>query len=65
VKIEKLRKEVFKPFKSLNLAVTETDFLDLYLDLKNNSYKPHRTENNTIQYINVDSNHPKKNSFLR
>ena len=40
VKVEKLRKQVFKLFKSLDLNVTieanitESDFLDLYLNLK-------------------------------
>ena len=43
--IEKLRKEMFKFFKKLGLGVTidgnitQTDFLDLWLDLKNNSLK--------------------------
>ena len=40
VEVERLRKQVFKLFKSLELKVTieanitETDFLDLYLNLK-------------------------------
>ena len=46
VQIERLRKQIFKLFKSLDLLVTidvnitATDFLDLYLDLTENSYKP-------------------------
>ena len=64
VQIERLRKKVFALFKSLDLSVTidanitETDFLDLYLDLKNNSYWPFRKENSKIQYIHAESNHP-------
>lgn len=46
VQIERLRKQIFKLFKSLDLLVTidvnitATDYLDLYLDLRENSYKP-------------------------
>jgi len=42
VQIERLRKQIFKLFKSLDLLVTidvnitATDFLDLYLDLREN-----------------------------
>jgi len=64
VKVEKLRKQVFKLFKSLDLNVTiesnitETDFLDLYLNLKDSTYRPYRKDNNSILYIDANSNHP-------
>ena len=62
--IEKLRKEMFKFFKKLGLGVTidgnitQTDFLDLWLDLKNNSFKAYRKPNDTPVYIDINSNHP-------
>ena len=43
---------------TIDANITETDFLDLYLDLKNNSYRPFRKDNRKIQYINAESNHP-------
>ena len=64
VEVEKLRKQVFKFFKSLDLNVTieanitETDFLDLYLNLKDCTYRPYRKDNNPILFINAKSNHP-------
>ena len=64
VQTERLRKQVFKLFKSLDLSVTitanitETDFLDLYLNLRRNTYQPFRKDNNSILYIHSDSNHP-------
>ena len=64
VKVERLRKQVFKLFKSLGLNVTieanitETDFLDLYLNLKDSTYRPYRKDNNPILYVNANSNHP-------
>ena len=62
--IERLRKEVFKLFKSLGLQVTidanitRTDFLDLHLDLAKNSYKPFRKDSKPPVYIHKKSNHP-------
>ena len=62
--IERLRKEVFKLFKSLGLQVTidanitRTDFLDIHLDLAKDSYKPFRKDSKPPVYINQKSNHP-------
>ena len=33
-------------------------FLDIELDLINNSYKPYKKPNHNPMYINVNSNHP-------
>jgi len=55
---------MFKFFKELGLGVTidgnitQTDFLDLWLDLKNNSFKAYRKPNDASVYININSNHP-------
>ena len=62
--IEQLRKKLFTAFKTLGFSVkiqanvTATDFLDIWFDLKNESYKPYRKENNTPVYIDINSNHP-------
>ena len=62
--LERLRKAVFTIFKNLQLKVTletnikRTDFLDIFLDLQNNTYKPFRKQNHQPIYINKASNHP-------
>ena len=62
--LEKLRKNVFSLFKKLGLKVTiETnikrcDFLDVYLDLESEVYKPFRKDNKKPVYIHKCSNHP-------
>ena len=38
--------------------IKATDFLDIWLDLRDGSYKPYRKVNNLPVYINVNSNHP-------
>ena len=61
---ERIKKQVQTLFKSLDLKITiethisEVEFLDLWLDLNTNSYKPFRKNNNIPSYINADSNHP-------
>ena len=63
--IEKLRKDIFKVFKKINLQITieanitQTDFLDLWFDLSSSKFRPFRKDNQIPIYINVDSNHPK------
>ena len=62
--IERLRKKFFQIFKTMNFAITieanitATDFLDIWLDLKNSLYKPYRKQNDNPNYIHVNSNHP-------
>ena len=49
------------PFLVLQIVRTnqlQTNFLDLTLDLSNNTYKPYRKPNDTPLYINRLSNHP-------
>ena len=63
--LDSLRKKVIKLFKDHELNITvetnirKTDFLDIFLDLESDIYKPYRKPNETPLYINVNSNHPK------
>ena len=62
--IERLRKKVFQLFKTIGLQVTieanikVTDFLDMQLDLRKDSFKPFRKDSKPPVYINNKSNHP-------
>lgn len=62
--LDRLRKDIIKLFKSKNLSITidtnlkVTDFLDVTLDLETGKYYPFRKPNDTIRYINTNSNHP-------
>ena len=47
----------FKIEISSNIKIA--NFLDVTLDLSNNSYKPFIKPNQNPSYINVNSNHPK------
>ena len=44
---------------SVECNLTQTDFLDISMDLCNNTYSPYRKENANVKYINNGSNHPK------
>ena len=61
---EKIKKNLFKIFKSNGLGITEecnlifTDILDVTFDLKSATYYPYRKPNNELLYINKHSNHP-------
>ena len=63
-KLDKLRKEIIKEFKSegLNISIetnlTTTDFLDVSFDLNSGKYYPYRKPNDNPLYINSKSNHP-------
>ena len=63
--VERKRKQLCQIFQQLGLKITsetnlkECDFLDIYFNLTNNSYKPFRKANNIPVYINAQSNHPK------
>ena len=39
--------------------IKQTDFLDIYLNLENGEFKPHRKDNQVPLYIHAHSNHPK------
>ena len=62
--LETLKKMTIKSFQNLGLQITisvgmnRCNFLDLTLDLTNNTYKPYRKENSCTKYINRKSNHP-------
>ena len=61
---DRKRKDVTETFKNLGLKVTieanlkTVNFLDVTLDLGNESYKPYRKPNDNSLYINASSNHP-------
>ena len=62
--IERIKKKLHKIFEKESLKITTesgqsgTDFLNLYLDLKNNSYRQWKKPNNEPIYVHKDSNHP-------
>ena len=62
---EKIKQKVIKVFKDCGLKITIkanlhiVNFLDITLDLRNNSDEPYRKPDNHLIYINKNSNHPK------
>ena len=62
--LDRLRKQVTRIFKSHNLQITVdagakvTDFLDVSLNLENESYRPFRKDSRPPVYIQKSSNHP-------
>ena len=56
---------MFSIFKDCKLKitiegnVTVTEFMDVYFDLRKESFKPYRKNNEIPVYINVKSNHPR------
>ena len=62
--IERKRKQIIQIFKSCGLNITvktnskTADFLDVRLDLVNNTYQPYRKPNSETININKQSNHP-------
>ena len=62
--IEKIKQKVTKIFKSNNLKITIdanknfVNFLDVTLNLANDTYKPYIKPNNTLLYVHNQSNHP-------
>ena len=61
---ERVRKEIIKTFKVCGLSITTktnlkvVHFLDIELDLINNTYRSYKKPNDKPMYINVNSNHP-------
>ena len=61
---EVVKKKICEIFRSKNLKITVevnlrvVDFLDVTFDLNKDSYSPYLKPNNTLQYVNVASNHP-------
>ena len=72
-KLDSLRKKAISimleaGFKiTIDVGMTQTDFLDVSLDLSNNTYKPFRKANAKLAYIHKASNHPQhiKNALPR
>ena len=62
--IERVRKEIITIFKECGLSLTTktnlkvVQFLDIELDLINNTYRPYKKPNGNPMYINVNSNYP-------
>ena len=62
---QKVKKKVIKVFKDCGLKITIKanlhigNFLDITLDLRNNTYEPYRKSGNHPVYVNENSNHPK------
>ena len=65
-KTEKIRKKLFEIFKNNDLKITvqmrqhKVNFLDVTLNLLENTYKPYKKPGDKIWYIHKESNHPMK-----
>ena len=63
--IGRLSKRLRKVFNRFGLEITiesnlvKTDFLDVKLDLRNDTFAPFRKPNFQTTYVNVQSNHPR------
>ena len=61
---DRIRKKLIKIFKDNGLKITiemrlhKVDYLDVTLDIANNTYRPYKKPNDKIIYIHKDSNHP-------
>ena len=61
---DQARKQLHKLFEQFQLKITadvchqSVNFLNITLKLDNGSYHPYRKPNNSLLYINRDSNHP-------
>ena len=61
---EIIRKKVVEVCKNFGLSTTSTanskreEFLDVFFDLENNSFRPYLKPNNVPQYVHKMSNHP-------
>ena len=63
MKLVKLKKEIHKLFKSINLKIdlklnlTQVNLLDVTFNIKKGKFWPYRKPNSEILYINKSSNH--------
>ena len=63
-RLDRIRKDLHALFGEHSLRITvetdktTTDFLDVTLDLTENTHAPYRKPNDTPLYVHVDSNHP-------
>ena len=64
--LDDVRKEIITKFKQLGLKITietgkkEIDFLDVTMNLENDSYKPYLKDNDIPLYVHRESNHPRQ-----
>ena len=62
--MNKIKKDIFKFFKDHNLSITldmnltQVDFLDVTLNIQTNKFWPFKKQNSETIYINKHSNHP-------
>ena len=62
--LDAIRKKLFKIFDEMGLKITvetnlsKVDFLDITMNLAEETYKPFRKPNDTPLYVNAKSNHP-------
>ena len=64
--IDRMGKNIIKIFKDIGFAIdVETnfkivDFLDIKFNINNGTYRPYKTPNDLLSYINKSSNHPQQ-----
>ena len=63
---DKVRKNIIRVFKDIGFSLVietnlkEVDFLDVSLNLRNETYRPYKRPNYSLLYIHSLSNHPSK-----
>ena len=63
-KCERMRKFITQEMKKMGFKlevktnIKVVDFLDITLNLKNNTYQPYMKPNTELMYVNINSNHP-------
>ena len=63
-KTDKIRKQIIKVFKDIGFQIEIeinlpiANFLDITLNLTNETYQPYKKPNNNLSYIHTSSNHP-------
>ena len=63
-KTSKVQKQIIKKFKEIGFKIEIqanlkiTNYLDITLNLNNNTYKPYSKDDQPPTYININSNHP-------
>ena len=61
---EKIKKSTFRLMSDIGFKITLeigaqiTNFLDVTLNLSNNTYRPYRKPNSLLNFININSDHP-------
>ena len=64
-KSERIKKHLQSKFREYGLEIViecnkaVVDFLDITLNLNDGTFKPYLKPDNTLQYINTQSNHPR------